>query len=190
VRGREIHVHDFVVAERLAIRTEPPIANTTLRERHRLMRNVTPPTLAEVIDLRLRAPGSLESAAASINRHIDLYLRADAGGQAHRVRAGFELIAVRKRIPHGQWETWCADNIHRSMRDIQRLMKMAGADDPEAAAEEERSVRREGMASNRAKATHVGRFCSSVERVFQLFLQLNETERAEFLDLVAKESGG
>jgi hypothetical protein len=42
-----------------------------------------------------------------------------------------ELIAVRKRIPHGQWEAWCADNINRSMRDIQKLMALAGANDPE-----------------------------------------------------------
>jgi Protein of unknown function (DUF3102) len=147
------------------------------------MKNVKPPTLGEVIELRQRAPGSLESAAASINRHIDLFLRADAGAQAHRVRAGFELIAVRKRIPEGEWEAWCAENIHRSQREIRRLMALAGADDPEAAAEKERSETRERM---RAHRTHV-RPVNPVEHVFRLFLQLNEAEKAEFLSLVEKE---
>jgi hypothetical protein len=159
------------------------------------MRNVKPPTLAEVIELRERAPGSLESAAASINRHIDLFLRADASQSAHRVRAGFELIAVRKRIPHGEWETWCADNIHRSMRDIQKLMALAGVDDPEAAAEEERSSNREAQqrSRNRAKAADVSRICSpdvadvspveatNVGRLVRDFMALDEDQKAEFM---------
>ena len=65
------------------------------------MRNVNPPSLAEVIHLQDHAPRSLETAAASINRHIDLFTRAARSCQAHRVRAGHELIAVRKRIPEG-----------------------------------------------------------------------------------------
>jgi Protein of unknown function (DUF3102) len=151
------------------------------------------PTLAEVIELRQRAPGSLESAAASINRHIDLFLRAEGTWQAHRVRAGFELIAVRRRIPHGEWEAWCADNIHRSMRDIQRLMKMAGAEDPEAAAEEERAEVREQVREHRAAAKSDIRMSllkdDPVQRLFQGFLQLDDAQRTEFLALVKEEMG-
>ena len=146
------------------------------------MKNVKPPTLGEVIELRQRAPGSLESAAASINRHIDLFSRAEGTWQAHRVRAGFELIAVRKRIPEGEWETWCADNIHRSYRDVQRMMALARSGDPEAAAEAERSRGRKSMRAHRA--TNV---CRPVEHLFQLFLQLNAGQRADFFALVRKE---
>ena len=105
-------------------------------------------------------------------------------------RAGFELIAVRKRIPEGEWEAWCADNIHRSYRDIQRMMAMARTGDPEAAAEEERAKRRKGMRASRA--AHVGRppnDASAVERLFSRFLQFDETENEEFLALVRKEMG-
>lgn len=150
------------------------------------MKHAKPPTLAKVIDLRERAPGSLESAAASINRHIDLFLRADASQSAHRVRAGFELLAVRKRIPHGEWETWCADNIHRSMRDIQKLMKMAGDDNPAAAFERERAKKREARAQS--KAAPVPLLDSDpVEHLFEMFLDLDGDQRAEFWALVRKE---
>lgn len=170
------------------------------------------PTLAEVIELRERVPGSLESAAASINRHIDLFTRAAGAFGAHRVRAGFELIAVRKRIPHGQWETWCADNINRSMRDIQKLMTMAGADDPDQALERERTETRERVREHRAKSgvrtplsdptktADINNFqiepandvCAldgetPVERLFRLFLQFDGDQRAAFLALVEKE---
>lgn len=172
-----------------------------------------PPTLGEVIELRQRVPGSLESAAASINRHIDLFTRAAGAFQAHRVRAGFELIAVRPRIPHGEWENWCADNINRSMRDIQKLMTMAGADDPDEALERERTETRERVREHRAKSgvrtplsdptktadinnfqiEPVNDVCAvngetPVERLFRLFLQLDEAQRAEFLALVEKET--
>jgi len=150
------------------------------------MKNIKPPTLGEVIELRQQKPNSLESAAASINRHIDLFSRAEGSWQAHRVRAGFELIAVRKRIDAGEWEggweAWCAEHIHRSYRDIQKMMALARTGDPEAAAAEERAKRRKGMQAHRA--AHVGR---PVEHVFQLFLQLDADQRAEFLALVRKE---
>ena len=105
-------------------------------------------------------------------------------------RAGFELIAVRKRIPEGEWEAWCADNIHRSYRDIQRMMAMARTGDPAAAAEEERAKRRDGMRASRA--AHVGRPLTMPARsnvFFQEFLQFDETEKEEFLALVRKEMG-
>jgi hypothetical protein len=153
-------------------------------------RKPTPPTLGEVIELRQRAPGSLESAAASINRHIDLFCRAEGVWQAHRVRAGFELIAVRKRVEQEGlgWEAWCADNIHRSYRDIQKMMALARTGDPEATAEEERSEARERMRAHRA--ANVRRpGDNAVERLFQQFLQLDEVEKEEFLALAKEEMG-
>ena len=53
-------------------------------------------------------------------------------------------------LKHGEWLKWCEENIERSQRDIQRLMKMAGSDDPEAALEQERADSREGMRARRA----------------------------------------
>lgn len=151
------------------------------------MKTIKPPTLAEVIQLRQVNPSSLEARAASINRHIDLYLRADASQSAHRLRAGIELKMARDEVAASNWdrgwEAWCADNIHRSMRDIRRLMKIAEADDPEAAAEAERASDAARKRADRAERTDV----RPVERLFQQFLQLDADERAEFLSLVKKE---
>jgi hypothetical protein len=98
------------------------------------------------------------------------------------------LIAVRRRIPEGQWEAWCADNIHRSMGGIRKMMALARTGDPEAAAEEERSQARERMRAHRA--ANVRRpGDNAVERLFQQFLQLDEAEKEEFLTLLGKEIG-
>jgi hypothetical protein len=160
------------------------------------MRNIKPPTLGEVIELRQQMPNSLESRAASINRHIDLFSRAQGTWQAHRVRAGFELIEARKLVEKNGlgWEAWCAENIHRSFRDIQKMMAMARTGDPEAAAEKERSRAREGMRAHRAAnvsrpadRTEMASIPLLADYVFQLFLQLGEAERAKFLALIEEE---
>jgi Protein of unknown function (DUF3102) len=133
-----------------------------------------------VIEIRQRSPDSLESRAASINRHIDLFLRADASAQSNRIAAGQELIAAKEMVEHGKWEAWCAANIKRSQRDIQRLMKIAGSDDPIAALEQERDRAREGMAEHRSEATNVSRLDEDedpVERIFRSFIKLNEDQR-------------
>lgn len=141
------------------------------------------PTQAEVIELRERAPDSLESAAIQINRYIALSLRADANAESYRRSAGHKLIRVRPRIPEGEWEAWCSANIRRSQGDIRKLMKLAGAEDPEAAVEEERSRNREAQQRSRAKRADV----SAVERIFIEFLKLDADERREFIALVEGE---
>jgi hypothetical protein len=100
---------------------------------------------------------SLEDRAASINDHINKALRADGTGHRLRLKAGNELIEVRDLLPHGEWLPWCKANIHRGVRDVQKLIKMASADDPEAALEKERAEAREGMAATRANAPNVRR---------------------------------
>ena len=147
------------------------------------------PSQAEVIEIRQRAPDSLESRAASINRHIDLFLRAEVSSNSHRIQAGQELIAARAMVEPGNWLSWCSANIKRSARDIQRLMKIAGSDDPEAALAEERETAREAMAEHRA--TNVSRMDDGdpVERVFRSFLRLSEDQRAELLSRIEEEIG-
>jgi hypothetical protein len=63
------------------------------------------------------------------------------------------------------------------MRDIRRLMKIAGADDPEAAAAAERSNNRSAYDRSQENRTEL----SPVERLFEQFLQLDADERTEFL---------
>ena len=127
---------------------------------------VTPTLIAEV-DMRggqelapLGDGPTLAERAASINKHIEKALSADMSANRHRLRAGHELIEARKRVPHGEWIPWCGKNISRSMRDIQKLIQMAGSDDPEAALEQERADRRDGMREARSNTPHVGRISS------------------------------
>jgi hypothetical protein len=96
---------------------------------------------------------SLDKRAASINRHIELILKAEGRAGYHRLRAGQELISARKHVPPGEWKAWCETNIKRSYRDIKRLLKIAGAEDPEAALEQERVSTRAQVA--RSRGTYV-----------------------------------
>jgi hypothetical protein len=76
-----------------------------------------------------------------------------------RLKAGQKLLEMRHRVEAGEagdvtwWEwfgQWSGLNgtvpcLLRSRKDCERLMRIAGADDPEAALEDERAKAREGM---------------------------------------------
>ena len=75
-----------------------------------------------------------------------------------RISAGKQLVELQARIEAGEagkgvkWWSWYAENFKsRTKRDAQKVMALAKADDPEAAAEEERTKAREGMAAHRAE---------------------------------------
>ena len=111
----------------------------------------------------VRQGPTLEERAASINAHIHKYTSADISGHKHRLKAGAELLAARKLIPHGEWLAWCERNIVRGQRDFQRLMKLAGAPDPDKALDEERAENAERKREARSKATDVRRISEPVE---------------------------
>jgi hypothetical protein len=74
-----------------------------------------------------------------------------------RIRAGQLLLAPRERIEAGeagdiQWWTWYRRNIARSRRDGNKVMKLARAADPEAAAEAECAKNREAKSRERQRA--------------------------------------
>ena len=81
-----------------------------------------------------------------------LSVRAQVRASTRRERAGEYLIQAKAQVLHGEWITWCEANIRRSIRDIQKLMKIAQDDNPEQAAAEEREAVREQVARHRAKA--------------------------------------
>ena len=112
---------------------------------------------------------SLDQRAELINRLINKADFADAKAAiaatqagVHRVQAGKELLEVKALLPHGGWLPWCRENIHRSIRDVQKLLKIASAADPGAALETERETRRDGMREARANTAHVGRISEPV----------------------------
>src|SRR6516225_7098388 len=83
-----------------------------------------------------------------------------------RISAGKQLVELQARIEAAEagkgvkWWAWYAENFkNRTRRDAQRVMALANADDPEKAAEEERTKARDGMAAHRKRvaATNVSR---------------------------------
>jgi hypothetical protein len=73
-----------------------------------------------------------------------------------RISAGKQLVELKARIEAGEdgegvkWWSWYASHFQgRTKRDAQKVMALANADDPEAAAEEERTKNREAVAAHR-----------------------------------------
>ncbi len=72
-------------------------------------------------------------------------------------RARF-LIEARAAIAGDKsitWTNWVAENVKRSLRDVQSVMKIARASDPKAALQKERETKREGMRKTREATTWV-----------------------------------
>jgi hypothetical protein len=75
--------------------------------------------------------------------------------ESHRLDAGRMLLVLRKRIEGdgGQWWKWYHDHFTRSRKDAEKVMRLASATDPEAAAETERAETRTRVAKHRAERT-------------------------------------
>ena len=107
----------------------------------------------------------LDTLAREINARLTKADEIEGKANDHRIAAGLQLIAARKRVDAGEavddtgagigWEHWCAININRSQRDVRRVMRIAGRKDPTAALEAERDTAREGMARSRQNRTNV-----------------------------------
>ena len=74
--------------------------------------------------------------------------RAEVRRNQHRLAAGQLLLRLRQRIEAGEdgdiaWWDWFEENIERSRKDGERLMRIASAEDPKAALEVERAKDRE-----------------------------------------------
>jgi ribosome modulation factor len=88
----------------------------------------------------------LDTHAKRANEYFDKEAALESQADDYRLNAGRELIMARRRVDAGEtdlsWSLWCAQNIKRSDRDIRRVMKMARADDPAQAREEEKERNR------------------------------------------------
>ena len=117
--------------------------------------------------------GSIDQNVQRIEAHLEKAKRADEQGKNHRIAAGVLLVALRPRVEKlGKgWEAFCEEEFpERSLRDIRRLMKLAGAEDPEAAdvaAKEERNKkdreRRERAAETLKDRTRVSDAADRIE---------------------------
>jgi hypothetical protein len=84
------------------------------------------------------------SMVEAINHHFADADKAIGEVKYSRIKAGELLIEASKHVPAGEWGRWCKANVKRSERDIRKVMKVAGADDPEAALREERKRNADG----------------------------------------------
>ncbi len=92
---------------------------------------------------------SLEDTVRAIHAKFAEALSHDKKACNARIMAGQMLLALRKRIeedeeagPGVEWWPWYATHFVRSRKDAEKVMRMASAEDPEAAAEEEKAATR------------------------------------------------
>ena len=82
------------------------------------------------IDLAFRTEISIENKSTEqLTAEVNVrYRQAEslAGMSAMMLAdAGRRLIEIKSRIPHGQFETWCADNLEFSKSKAEKMMKLA-----------------------------------------------------------------
>jgi hypothetical protein len=108
----------------------------------------------------------------------------------YRVQAGNMLLALRKRIEEDKeagrdvkWWPWYRSKFGRSRRDAEKVMALADAHDPNAAAAAERDKAKLAMRKSRSRnAANVSRnHESKVAYILQLVEELSYDEREEFL---------
>lgn len=134
-----------------------------------------------------------EAWAASINKHFDETHKLGGRWEYHRLQAGRELVAARAVVDPGNWTKWCKANIKRGMRDIQQVMKMASAPDPEKAAAAEREDGAEKKRRLRSEHTRdVPRIVAIenvdlVEQALALFRQMSSEQKERFVEIINAE---
>lgn len=84
----------------------------------------------EIIDVEYKELGPLEDKSTETltietNSLWQQMETIGAVGMMLAAQAGQRLNIIRNRIPHGQWEDWCRDNLKFSYRKAARLMNLA-----------------------------------------------------------------
>jgi hypothetical protein len=107
--------------------------------------------LNKVVASHKTAP--LDDVVQAINIKLGLSVTADNKAASHRLAAGRMLLDLRRRVEAegDDWWKWQQGKFTRSRKDIEKLMRMANADEPEAAAKAERTINAEQHRSSRAK---------------------------------------
>src|SRR4051812_41465233 len=84
------------------------------------------------------AADTLPTVAGQINAYMEEAEQSAENARRQRVSAGQLLIGARRRVKAGEagdttWSEWVRNNIERSLRDCQRVIKIASAVDPATA---------------------------------------------------------
>lgn len=113
-----------------------------------------------------------------------------------QITAGQLLLEARERVEAGEagdtgWQAWCAANIDRSYRNLQRLIAVAKADDPQTALQKYRAAARERIRRPRLRAPRIAGDAAAsalaayngghkVRAALDAYKVLNRTQRLEF----------
>lgn len=134
----------------------------------------------------LKEANSIDKLVAEIRGHLYDAKGAETKFNKHRLAAGQKLLALRKRIEAGEagevtwWEWFETADIGRSRRDAEKLMRMAGADDPDEAHETEKREARERMQNVRTANVRRMEEYDIVEDALNLVAKMSEEERERF----------
>jgi hypothetical protein len=109
--------------------------------------------LKEVVSRHETAP--LDQVANAINIKLRLGDQKEHEVHNHRLEAGTMLVSLRERVEAEglDWWSWAKGRFDRSRKDIEKVMRLASADDPVAAAAKERANAKAGM--SRARGANV-----------------------------------
>jgi hypothetical protein len=113
--------------------------------------NIT--ALKKVVAAHETAP--LDDVVRAINIKLNLAVEAANNAHCHRLDAALMLLSLRRRVEaegHDWWE-WQEGKFDRGRKDTEKLLRIAQAADPEAAAELERTQTRERVRALRAERT-------------------------------------
>jgi hypothetical protein len=116
------------------------------------IRNAT--ALKKIVADHETAP--LDDVVQAINIKLGLAVEADNQASSHRLDAARMLLELRRRVEENlqdNWWEWCEGRFTHSRKDIEKLLRLARADDPEAAAQKEKADTRERM--RRLRGAHI-----------------------------------
>jgi hypothetical protein len=110
--------------------------------------------VAEAAWSAIRVPAAERQHAA--NEKADKL--ADKALKDVRIERGHLLVAARAKVPEGQWELWCRENVRRpngetlSQRDIRATIALVKSGDPVSARKKEKAQKRESVKRHRERS--------------------------------------
>jgi len=132
---------------------------------------------------------STEDQVAAINNTLVLADEAAVKSNNHRLEAGKMLVALRQQVERQgeKWWKWQEGKFSRSRKDIEKLMRLASAPDPEAAFEEQKARVRDELKRSRERsllgsnAASDGEHQGVVAQALALVATMTADERHEFM---------
>lgn len=116
----------------------------------------------------------------AVNLKLNLAVFADNEGHHHRLDAGRMLLELRTRVEAegGDWWKWQIGKFDRSRKDMERLLRLASAEDPEAAVEDERT-KQKARDDRRPRARSGACPAPNVDHILYAVRALTDDQRAE-----------